>query len=405
MKKIKKVCISGMGYIGLPLAALLTNKDYFVHGVEIDESIINLISKGEIHIAEPDLDNVVKTAVKSKKLTVDKNPIEADVFIIAVPTPFHKDLMNKNTNSPKPNTDFIFDAIKKILPYLTPGNLIILESTSPVGTTDLIAEFLIDQGVDLESIFLAHSPERVLPGQIMKELLENDRVVGGINNNSTQMASKFYRSFIKGSVMETNAKTAEMVKLTENSFRDVNLAFANELSILCDDIDIDVTEVISLSNRHPRVNILNPGCGVGGHCISVDPWFIVDTANGNAKLIEQARRTNDHKADWVVERVIERVKKFQEENGRLPSMSCMGLTFKANSDDLRQSPAVYISKKLNELFKIQVVEPNILIHKFLNLVDYKKGLLADICIYLVAHREFDPSNLKKNDLDFCGLND
>ena len=331
-------------------------------------------------------------------------PSEADIFMIAVPTPFHADKINEITNSPIPNIDYVVDATKQIASYIKPGNLILLESTSPVGTTDMMASVLKKEGVDIDSIFIAHSPERVLPGHIMRELIENDRVVGGVNDESTKKAAEFYRTFVEGGVLETTAKTAEMAKLTENSFRDVNIAFANELSILCDDMDIDVTELISLANKHPRVDILNPGCGVGGHCISVDPWFIVDSANGKAKMIEQARRTNDYKADWVVEKIKNEALIFEKDNGRKATISCMGLAFKPNIDDLRESPALYIAQKLSdEGFKVLAVEPNIYSHESLNIVSLEIGLESDICVYLVAHSEFHYYHVRESDLDFCGL--
>ena len=315
----------GMGYIGLPTAALLANRGYQVHGVDINQHVIDTINRGEIHIVEPELDTFVRSSVKSGSLVANIEPAESDIFMIAVPTPFHADKLNEVTNSPIPNVDYIVDATKEIAPYVRSGNLILLESTSPVGTTDMMIKVLEQEGVDIDNIFVAHSPERVLPGHIIRELIENDRVVGGINNESTKKAADFYRTFVEGEVLETTAKTAEMAKLTENSFRDVNIAFANELSILCDDMDIDVRELISLSNRHPRVNILNPGCGVGGHCISVDPWFVVDRANGKAKMIEQARRTNDYKANWVVEKIKNKALEFENKNGRKAKIACMVL--------------------------------------------------------------------------------
>jgi UDP-N-acetyl-D-mannosaminuronic acid dehydrogenase len=400
MKNKRKICIMGMGYIGLPTAALLANRGYQVHGVDVNQHVIDVINQGEIHIVEPDLDEFVKDAVGNKALIVDIEPIGADIFMIAVPTPFHSDRLNKVTNSPIPNVDYIVDAVKKISPYVKPGNLILLESTSPVGTTDMIADLLKEEGIDIGKIYVAHSPERVLPGHIMRELVENDRVVGGINDASTKVASEFYRTFVEGEVLETVAKTAEMTKLTENSFRDVNIAFANELSILCDDMDINVRELIFLANKHPRVSILNPGCGVGGHCISVDPWFIVNKANGKAKMVEQARRTNDYKADWVIEKVKNAVFNFEKKNSKKPTIACMGLAFKSNIDDLRESPALYISKCLNRSFDIMVVEPNIRECHLLKLTPYAEGVKADICIYLVAHREFIIDNIKKNDLIF-----
>jgi UDP-N-acetyl-D-mannosaminuronic acid dehydrogenase len=403
MKNKRKICIMGLGYIGLPTAALLANRGYQIHGVDINQHTIDTINRGEIHIVEPELDTFVRSAVQSGSLMADIDPVESEIFMIAVPTPFHADKLNKITNSPIPNVDYIVDATKKIAPYVKSGNLILLESTSPVGTTEMMADILKKEGVDIDNVFIAHSPERVLPGHIMRELIENDRVVGGVNDESTKKAAEFYRTFVEGEVLETTAKTAEMAKLTENSFRDVNIAFANELSILCDDMDINVRELILLANRHPRVNVLSPGCGVGGHCISVDPWFIVDSANGKAKMVEQARRTNDYKADWVVEKIKNQTLQFEKDNGRVPTIACMGLAFKPDIDDLRESPALYISEKLNHSLNIVAVEPNIESHHFLQLVPYLEGLKADICIYLVAHDQFDVNNIKENDLDFCGL--
>jgi len=395
----------GMGYIGLPTAALLANRGYQVRGVDINQHAIDTINRGEIHIVEPELDTFVCSAVQSGSLVANIEPSEADIFMIAVPTPFHVDKINEITNSPIPNIDYVVDATKQIASYIKPGNLILLESTSPVGTTDMMASVLKKEGVDIDSIFIAHSPERVLPGHIMRELIENDRVVGGVNDESTKKAAEFYRTFVEGEVLETTAKTAEMAKLTENSFRDVNIAFANELSILCDDMDIDVRELISLANRHPRVDVLNPGCGVGGHCISVDPWFIVDSANGKAKMIEQARRTNDYKADWVVEKIKNEALIFEKDNGRKATIACMGLAFKPNIDDLRESPALYIAQELNKVLDIVAVEPNIQEHKKLKLVNLEDGVMSDICVYLVFHNEFINIDLKKWDLDFCGISE
>jgi UDP-N-acetyl-D-mannosaminuronic acid dehydrogenase len=404
MKNKKRICIMGMGYIGLPTAALLANRGYQVHGVDIDQNIVNIINRGEIHIVEPELNAFVSSAVDSGSLVASLNPVESDIFMIAVPTPFHADKINETTNSPTPNVDYIMEATKKIAPYIKSGDLVLLESTSPVGTTDIMTEVLKRESVvNIENIYIAHSPERVLPGKIMTELIENDRIVGGINNESTKKAAKFYRSFVTGKVLETNSKTAEMAKLTENAFRDVNIAFANELSIVCDDMDIDVRELIELANRHPRVNILNPGCGVGGHCISVDPWFIVDSANGKANIIKQARITNDYKADWVIEKVKNTVLEFEKEQGRKPTISCMGLAFKPNIDDLRESPALYISQELNKIHNVVVVEPNISEFSGLNLVSLEKGLESEICIYLVAHNQFKNIDTKKTDFVFCEL--
>jgi len=402
MENKRKICIMGMGYIGLPTAALLANRDYQVHGVDINQHVIDTINRGEIHIVESELDTFVSAAVQSGSLMANIEPAESDIFMIAVPTPFHADKLNEVTKSPIPNVDYIVDATKKIAPYIKSGDLILLESTSPVGTTDMMVDILKKEGVDINNVFIAHSPERVLPGHIMRELIENDRVVGGIDNESTKKAADFYRTFVEGEVLETTAKTAEMAKLTENSFRDVNIAFANELSILCDDMDIDVRELISLSNRHPRVNVLNPGCGVGGHCISVDPWFIVDSANGKAKMIEQARRTNDYKADWVINKIKNEALSFEKEYNKKPIVACMGLAFKPDIDDLRESPALYITTELNKTLNVVVVEPNIKIHDTLKLVPIDEAIESDIVVFLVGHKGFCDLRVK-NYLDFCGV--
>jgi UDP-N-acetyl-D-mannosaminuronic acid dehydrogenase len=388
MKTNKTVCMMGLGYIGLPTAALLANRGYKVHGVDIDQRAVDIINQGKIHIVEPELDTFVHSAVNSGMLTAYTIPAEADIFMVAVPTPFHHDTMNPVTNSPVPNIDYIISATKAIAPFVKSGNLVLLESTSPVGSTDKMAEILKEAGVNIDEIFIAHSPERVLPGHIMRELVENDRVVGGVNEESTKEAAEFYRTFVEGEVLETTAKTAEMAKLTENSFRDVNIAFANELSILCDDLEIDVWELIRLANHHPRVNVLQPGCGVGGHCISVDPWFIVDTANGKAKIIEQARRTNDYKAEWVIEKVKNAALSFEKEHGKEPTIACFGLAFKPDIDDLRESPALYITKELNKAHNVVAVEPNIEYFDGLNLVGIDDAMSADIVVKLVGHKEF-----------------
>jgi UDP-N-acetyl-D-mannosaminuronic acid dehydrogenase len=394
----------GLGYIGLPTAALLANKGYLVHGVDVNQNTIDTINRGEIHIVEPELDAFVNAAVVGNNLTANIDPTEANIFMIAVPTPFHSNKLNQITNSPIPNVDYIVDATRNIAPYVKSGNLILLESTSPVGTTDMMADILKEEGVDIDNIYIAHSPERVLPGRIMRELIENDRVVGGINEVSTKVAAEFYSTFVEGEVMETTAKMAEMTKLTENSYRDVNIAFANELSILSDEIGINVSELILLANRHPRVDILNPGCGVGGHCISVDPWFIVDAANGKAKMVEQARRTNDYKADWVVEKIKNKALIFEQEQGRKPTIACMGLSFKPNIDDLRESPALYIAENLvSGDCDVIAVEPNIDKFQGLEIVSLEDGLeKSDIVVFLVAHKEFKGIDTKGS-LNFCGI--
>jgi len=401
---MKKISILGLGYIGLPTAALLAKNTYKVFGVDIDEKIVRQINEGSIHIVEPQLEKLVKIAIKKNTLKASLEIKKSDVFIVAVPTPFHSKKLNNKTRTPKPNIDYVIKAIKKILTVLEPGNLILIESTIPVGTTEKIAKLILSKGFDLDSFYLAHSPERVLPGNILKELVNNDRIVGGINNKSTIKAAKFYETFVRGNVYKTNSKTAEMSKLTENAYRDLNVAFANEISILCDDLNINPTELIQLANKHPRVNILTPGCGVGGHCIAVDPWFIVDKSNGKAKLIEQARNTNNHKSDWVLQKIHDKILSYKKKYGKDPVIACMGLTFKPNVDDLRESAALKITLGLTKKFKaIFAHDPYVSSHDKLNILSSNKLNNIDIFIYLVAHNDFKKRKLNENDLDFCGI--
>lgn len=393
----KDICIIGLGYIGLPTAALLANRGFKVFGVDVTEDVVNTVNNGDIHIVEPELDAYVAKAVKEKNLVAGIEPKPADVFIIAVPTPFH--------DGHVPNIDYVEAATRAIAPVVKSGNMVVLESTSPVGTTERVADVLKEEGVDTSSLFIAHCPERVLPGHIMRELTENDRIVGGITAEAGEKVADFYRSFVTGDVLVTDARTAEMAKLTENSFRDVNIAFANELSILCDKFKIDVWELIRLANRHPRVNILQPGTGVGGHCIAVDPWFIVHEGGKDARLIRAAREINDYKTAWVVERILDTVKAFREEHGRAPSVACMGLAFKPNIDDLRESPALSVFQSLVlEDVDALAVEPNLKRHKSIVLNDYHDVAdTADIVVYLVSHNEFKGLKVRGKVLDFCGV--
>ena len=392
----KKICVIGLGYIGLPTAALLANRGYEVYGVDVVQSTVDTINRGEIHIVEPELDTFVKGAVNSGKLKADLKPVAADIFIIAVPTPFHEGFV--------PNIDYVVSATKSIAPFVKEGNIVILESTSPVGTTDKVEEVLQENGIDTSKLYIAHCPERVLPGHIMRELVENDRIVGGTTPEATQKTVEFYKTFVNGEVLSTTARTAEMAKLTENSFRDTNIAFANELSILCDKFDIDVWELISLTNRHPRVNVLQPGAGVGGHCIAVDPWFIVHAGGDDAKMIRTAREVNTHKTEWAIEKIKNAALKFEIEYGRKAIVACMGLAFKPDIDDLRESPAVYITKSLiAQGLNVLAVEPNISSHKEFKIMDYEDALKnADIITFLVAHKEFKNLDIVC-DLDFCGV--
>lgn len=393
----KKILVIGLGYIGLPTAALLASRGYDVHGVDIVQSTVDTINRGEIHIVEPELDAFVKEVVlKTKKLKASTNYIEADIFIIAVPTPFHEGFV--------PNIDYIISATKSIAPLLKDGDMIILESTSPIGTTDKIEALLQDEGIDTSKLFISHCPERVLPGKIMCELVENDRIVGGTTIEATKITAEFYKTFVTGEVLETDAKTAEMAKLTENSYRDTNIAFANELSILCDKFGIDVLELIKLTNRHPRVNVLQPGAGVGGHCIAVDPWFIVHAGGEDAKMIRTAREVNTYKTEWVIEKIKNEILQFELKHNRKAKVACMGLAFKPNIDDLRESPALIITQRLiAEGIEVLAVEPNIKEFEEFEVYNYKEALgMADIVTFLVAHREFSNLNIQTN-LDFCGV--
>lgn len=396
------VCIIGLGYIGLPTAALLaSNGSYHVNGVDINESVVNTINKGEIHIVEPNLDKFVKDSVHSGTLKASIQVTFADVFIIAVPTPFHEGY--------KPNIDYVIDATRSIAPFIKEGNIIILESTSPIGTTDKINYELKKLGVNTDDIYIAYCPERVLPGKIMFELIENDRIVGGINSKSTEKVAAFYKTFVKGAVLQTNAKTAEMCKLTENSYRDVSIAFANELSMICDKAGIDVWELIALANHHPRVNILQPGAGVGGHCIAVDPWFLVSDFPNESRIIKTGREVNNFKSEWVLQQIKTASTLFEQKNKRKPLIACMGLAFKPDIDDLRESPALSITKKLKDSFvDIISVEPNIVEYKEeINLRSLNDAIQeADIFCFLVKHSVFNSLEFREGAiiLDFCGLN-
>ena len=397
-----EVVIVGLGYIGLPTAALIAQNKTPVHGVDINQNVVNTINSGNIHIVEPELDTAVSNAVEEGYLKAATTPKAANVYLIVVPTPFKA----KN----EPDISFVEAATKAVLPLLKKDDLFIIESTSPVGTTEKIMQLIYAERPELKGeLNIAYCPERVLPGNVMYELVHNDRVIGGVDDKSTEKALAFYRQFIKGDLHRTNARTAEMCKLVENSSRDVQIAFANELSLICDKANINVWELINLANKHPRVNILQPGCGVGGHCIAVDPYFIVAEYPMESKIIGTAREINNYKSFWCAEKVQSAKLEFELKHGRKPSIALMGLAFKPNIDDLRESPAKYIVQKVlqnanNEEYYI--VEPNIKEHNVFKLTNYKEAAAnADIIVFLVAHKEFKGLVICKNKvaLDFCNV--
>jgi len=393
-KKLQKIVVVGLGYIGLPTASMLATKGHQVVGVDINEAAVNTINSGNIHIVEPDLDILVRSAVNSGNLRASLVPEAADTFILAVPTPFKTDA---GRTEKIPDISYIEAATRAIAPFLQEGNLVILESTSPVGTTERIGEIIAEQRPDLVNskfstlnstlVHVAHCPERVLPGHIIRELVDNDRIIGGVDKASAEKAKDLYKTFCNGGIFLTDSKTAEMAKLVENSSRDVNIAFANELSIICDKLGINVWELIGLANKHPRVNILQPGPGVGGHCIAVDPWFIVAATPNEARLIRTAREVNDAKPHWVLDKV-----KAKSERFKNPVIGCLGLAFKANIDDLRESPAMEITRELikSGMGRVMACEPNV--HdKFEEFPLYSLGEVlkeADILLLLVDHEEF-----------------
>jgi len=400
----KTVCVIGLGYIGLPTAALIANKDFEVCGIDVDEDIVSKINKGEIHIVENGLQAYVKSAISSGKLKAFNKIQKSDVYMICVPTPFH----SKDKDIPEPNIDYVLSATKSIAQFIKPGDLIILESTSPVGTTEKVQQTLINLGANLEDVHIAYCPERVLPGKIMTEIVENDRIVGGLTSIATKKVIEFYRLFVSGNIIATDAKTAEMCKLAENSFRDLNIAFANELSMICDKLGIDVWNLIKLANKHPRVNILQPGTGVGGHCIAVDPWFIVSQNKEEAKLIQTAREINNYKTKWVIDKIKSDVDSYSKD-GVKPKIACLGLSFKPNIDDLRESKALEVAETLlAEGYEVIAVEPNIKSYKNLKILNIFDAIdQADLICLLVKHREFLEPEVKKKlmkfeVLDFCG---
>ncbi|KIA96299.1 UDP-N-acetyl-D-mannosaminuronic acid dehydrogenase [Flavobacterium sp. KMS] len=397
-----EVVMIGLGYIGLPTAALIASKNIRVLGVDINPIVVDTINRGKIHIVEPQLDIAVENAVKAGFLKAATAPVEASTYLIVVPTPF------KGRN--EPDISFVQAATKSIIPILKKGDLYIIESTSPIGTTEKMRDFIFSERPELEGFLdIAYCPERVLPGNVMYELVYNDRVIGGIDDKSTEKAIAFYSRFVQSKLHATNARTAEMCKLVENSSRDVQIAFANELSLICDKANINVWELIALANKHPRVNILQPGSGVGGHCIAVDPYFLVSTYPLESKIINTAREINNFKSFWCAEKIQSTKLKFELKHGRKASIALMGLAFKPNIDDLRESPAKYIVQKVlqddnnGEYF---IVEPNITEHKVFKLTNYEEAARsADIIVFLVNHKEFKEIEIveDKEVLDFCGV--
>ena len=398
-----KACFMGLGYIGLPTAIISSQHGINVCGVDINPKVVEKTNRGELHIVEPGLQDLLKKAVDSKSLVASTTPFESDVYLIVVPTPFKA--------KHEPDISYVESATKTVIPFLKEGDLFIIESTSPVGTTEKMAELIFAERPELKGrIHIAYCPERVLPGNVIFELVNNDRVIGGIDDASADAAAEFYGKFVTGQLHKTNCRTAEMCKLVENSSRDVQIAFANELSMICEKAGINVWELISLANKHPRVNILQPGCGVGGHCIAVDPYFISSAFPNEAKIIAQARSINNYKSEWCVEKAKNAILSFELENGKKPQVALMGLAFKPNIDDLRESPAMKIAKHLVAEMpdvKFNIVEPNISSHPDFDIVDFQTAFeQSDIVVYLTAHKQFFMLPQEANDkliLDFCGV--
>ena len=385
-----EVVTIGLGYIGLPTSALIASHGTNVLGVDINQSVVDTINQGKIHIVEPDLDEIVSEAVSNGFFKASTKASSANVYLIVVPTPFK--------GNHEPDISFVEAATKGIIPLLKKGDLFIIESTSPIGTTEKMQKLIYASRPELEgAIHVAYCPERVLPGNVMHELVENDRVIGGVDEASTLKAISFYSKYVKGELHATNASTAEMCKLVENSSRDSQIAFANELSLICDKADINVWELIKLANKHPRVNILQPGCGVGGHCIAVDPYFIVSDYPAESKMICTAREVNNYKSFWCAEKIQNEKLKFELKHGRKPKTALMGLAFKPNIDDLRESPAKYIAQKVIQNSNNEehyIVEPNIESHSKYKLTEHKFAFEnADIVVFLVSHDEFKKYNL------------
>ena len=397
-----KACFMGLGYIGLPTAIIAAKHGIKITGVDINPSVVEKTNRGELHIIEPGMEEMLQDVVKSGMLHATTKPEVSDAYFMVVPTPFK--------GNHEPDVSYVEAATRAVIPFLKEGDLYVIESTSPIGTTEAMAEIIFTERPELKNkIYISYCPERVLPGNVIYELVHNDRVIGGLNPESTEKAIGFYSQFVQGTLHKTNARTAEMCKLTENSSRDVQIAFANELSLICDKAGINVWELINLANKHPRVNILQPGCGVGGHCIAVDPYFITADFPMESKIIGTAREINNYKSFWCAEKVRNAMLEFELENHRKPTVAMMGLAFKPNIDDLRESPAKYITTKVMQSCNnanILVVEPNVKEHNVFKLTNYNEAYdKADIVVFMVAHDPFKtlPYNSEKIILDFCGI--
>ena len=397
-----KACFMGLGYIGLPTSIIAAKNGIQILGVDINPKVVEKTNAGELHIIEPGMEEILKEVVMSGMFRASTIPEVCDAYFMVVPTPFK--------GNHEPDISYVEAATRSVIPYLKEGDHYVIESTSPVGTTELMASIIYAERPELEGqIYIAYCPERVLPGNVIYELIHNDRVIGGLNPESTEKAINFYSQFVRGVLHKTNARTAEMCKLTENSSRDVQIAFANELSMICDKANINVWELINLANKHPRVNILQPGCGVGGHCIAVDPYFITAEFPAESQLIGKAREINNYKSFWCAEKVKNAMLEYELKNHRKPIVAMMGLAFKPNIDDLRESPAKYVTTKVMQNCNnatIFVVEPNVKEHNVFKLTDYEEAYdKADIVVFMVAHDLFTSLPYRKDKviLDFCGI--
>ena len=397
-----KACFMGLGYIGLPTAIIAAKHGIDVVGVDINPKVVEVTNQGKLHIIEPGMEEMLQEVIAAGKFKAYTTPQESDAYFMVVPTPFKGDH--------EPDVSYVEAATRAVLPLLKEGDLYVIESTSPIGTTEMMADIIFAERPELKNkIYIAYCPERVLPGNVIYELVHNDRVIGGLTPESTDKAIAFYSQFVKGELHKTNSRTAEMCKLTENSSRDVQIAFANELSLICDKADINVWELINLANKHPRVNILQPGCGVGGHCIAVDPYFITADYPAESKIIATARNINNYKSFWCAEKVKSTMLEFELKTGRKPAVAMMGLAFKPNIDDLRESPSKTIVGKVMQMCNnadIMIVEPNVEEHNTFKLTPYQEAFnRADIVVMLTAHDQFKtlPWDENKIILDFCGI--